>query len=208
VAEDIVMAESCLVQGSQPGANEVIAASMTATLSVDTNDLIARIANGDRAAFRSIYASAGPKLFAIALRMLRQREEAEEVLQEAFVRIWERSHQFDPAKGAGSAWLATIARHCALDRLRKPGRNAVTFDEAVVGEIDAHVARLQAGDGEALDLKRCLVAMRRDYRDAVVLAYVHGMTHEELASQLGKPVGTIKSWVRRGLDQLKDCMTQ
>ena len=181
---------------------------MTADNSVDINELIARVANGDQAAFRLIYASAGPRLFAIALRMLRQREEAEEILQEAFVRIWERSHQFDPAKGMGSAWLATIARHCALDRLRKPGRGAVAFDEAVVSEIDAHVAKVQGSDGQAVDLKRCLTAMRRDYRDAVVLAYVHGMTHEELAVQLGKPVGTIKSWVRRGLDQLKDCMSQ
>lgn len=202
------MDETHLPSLSHPDANEVIGASMTPTAAVDVNDLIARVANGDRVAFRTVYASAGPKLFAICLRMMRRREEAEEILQEAFVRIWERSHQFDPSKGTAMAWLATVTRHCALDRLRQPGRDIQEFDDAVVEEIDTHVAALQTGEGQALDLKRCLSAMRRDYRDAVVLAYVNGMTHEELAVRLDKPVGTIKSWVRRGLDQLKDCMSQ
>ena len=202
------MAEAHLGTGSQFGSNKVIAASMNALASVDMNDLILRIANGDRAAFRQVYTLAGPKLFAICLRLMRRREEAEEILQEAFVRIWERSHQFDPAKGQAAAWLATITRHCALDRLRKPGRDTVEFDETVVSEIDSQVAALASHAGEALDLHRCLGALRKDYRDTVVLAYVNGMTHEELAAYLGKPVGTIKSWVRRGLDQLKDCMSQ
>ena len=193
---------------TQSVADQVAGASVAAMPSVDIDSLIARVANGDREAFRAIYGSAGPKLFAICLRMMRRREEAEEILQEAFVRIWERSHQYDPAKGAGLAWLATIARHCALDRLRKPGRGMAEFDEAVVEEIDSHVSALQAGSGQAIDLRRCLDGMRREYRDAVVLAYVNGMTHEELALHLDKPVGTIKSWVRRGLDQLKGCMTQ
>jgi RNA polymerase sigma-70 factor, ECF subfamily len=202
------MAETLLDSGSQPGSIETIRASMTPSSAVDLNDLIGRVANGDRIAFRQIYGSAGPRLFAICLRLMRRREEAEEILQEAFVRIWERSHQFDPAKGQASAWLATLTRHCALDRLRKPGRDTVEFDEAVISEIDAHVAALQSGEGQALDLRRCLGAMRKDYRDAVVLAYVNGMTHEELAERLNKPIGTIKSWVRRGLEQLKDCMSQ
>jgi RNA polymerase sigma-70 factor, ECF subfamily len=202
------MSEYFRVPETESGIGIPVGASRAAMPAVDIESLIARIANGDRNAFRAIYGSAGPKLFAICLRMMRRREEAEEILQEVFVRIWERSHQYDPAKGAGLAWLATIARHCALDRLRKPGRDMAEFDEAVVEEIDAHVSALQSGAGQALDLRRCLGSMRRDYRDAVVLAYVNGMTHEELAVHLGKPIGTIKSWVRRGLDQLKDCMTQ
>ena len=200
------MAELLLMQGQLANANEVIAASMPAAKTAHLNALIARVAHGDRAAFREIYDSTGPKLLAICLRLMRQREEAEEVLQEAFVRVWERSHQFDPAKGEGGAWLSTIARHCALDRLRKPGRSAISLDESVVAEIDKHVAGLRPGDGHALDLQRCLRAMRREYRESVVLAYVNGLTHEEMAIHFGKPVGTIKSWVRRGLDLLKDCM--
>lgn len=168
-------------------------------------ELLSKTANGDKTAFRALYGEAGPKLFAICLRMMKSRDEAEDVLQEAFVKIWERSHQYDAGKGQPLAWLATIARNCALDRLRKPGRAAVPFDEAVVEEIDAHVQAIdQAGEGR--DLQRCLGELREDYRRVIVLAYVNGLTHEELASQLDKPMGTIKSWVRRGLEQLKGCM--
>jgi RNA polymerase sigma-70 factor (ECF subfamily) len=168
-------------------------------------DLLSRTANGDKSAFRALYAEAGPKLFAICLRMMKNRDEAEDVFQEAFVKIWERSHQYDAAKGQALGWLATIARNCALDRLRKPGRRVLPFDEAVVEEIDAHVQGIDQ-TAEGRDLKRCLEALREDYRRVVVLAYVNGMTHEELAGQLDRPMGTIKSWVRRGLEQLKGCL--
>jgi RNA polymerase sigma-70 factor (ECF subfamily) len=168
-------------------------------------DLLSKTANGDKAAFRALYAEAGPRLFAICLRMMKSRDAAEDVFQEAFVKIWQRSHQFDPGKGHALAWLAAITRNCALDRLRKPGRAALPFDETVVEEIDAQVRAIApAADGR--DLKRCLEALREDYRRVIVLAYVDGLTHEELAGRLGKPVWTIKSWVRRGLEQLKGCM--
>jgi RNA polymerase sigma-70 factor, ECF subfamily len=179
---------------------------MTSLPPVVVGELLAKVALGDRPAFRAFYAEAGPRLFAICLRMMRNRDEAEDVLQETFVRIWERSHLYDPAKGAGLAWAATIARHCSLDRLRKPGRDHQPFDEQMIEQVDSHVAGLDHS-GEGHDLKRCLGALREDYRNAVILAYMNGLTHEELSEQLGKPLGTIKSWVRRGLDQLKDCMS-
>jgi len=168
-------------------------------------ELLSKTASGDKAAFRALYAQAGPKLFAICLRMMKNRHEAEDVFQEAFVKIWERSHQYDAGKGQALAWLTTIARNCCLDRLRKPGRATLPFDDAVVDEIDA---RVQAIDQTPMgrDLQRCLEALREDYRRVIVLAYVSGMTHEELAGQLRRPMGTIKSWVRRGLEQLKGCL--
>jgi RNA polymerase sigma-70 factor, ECF subfamily len=179
---------------------------MNGTFSVTYADMLTRTAAGDRAAYRVLYAQAGPKLFAICLRMTKTKDQAEDVFQEAFMRIWERSWQFDPGKGEALAWLATVTRHCALDRLRKQTASLVTFDETVIDEIDAHTAALDTGAGEAGDLKRCLAHLRDDYRNAVVLAYVNGLTHEELAGRLDKPIGTIKSWVRRGLGQLKECM--
>ncbi len=168
--------------------------------------LLGRTAAGDRQAFRALYETTGPRLFAITLRMVKARDIAEDVLQEAFVKIWERSWQYDPAKGEALAWLATVTRHCALDRLRKQPRSHVAFDEAIVAEVDAQLGQLTETMGEAGDLRRCLAALREDFRKAVVLAYVNGFTHEELAEQLGKPMGTVKSWVRRGLEQLKGCM--
>ena len=175
--------------------------------SVEADELLTKTALGDRGAFRTLYTKVGPRLFAICLRMMRNRDEAEDVMQEAFVRIWEKSHLYDPAKGAGLAWAATLARHCCLDRLRKPGRNHQPFDDELIDQIDRHVANLDHGYGETHDLKRCLGGLRKDYRNAVILAYMNGLTHEELSEQLNKPLGTIKSWVRRGLDQLKDCMS-
>lgn len=179
---------------------------MNAPPAVSYADLLGQTAAGDRQAFRALYQSAGPKLFAIALRMMKARDLAEDVLQEAFVKIWERSWQFDPAKGDGLAWLATVTRHAALDRLRKQPRSQVEFDEGVVDEIDAQLGELAGSMGEAGDLRRCLGNLREDYRKAVVLAYVNGLTHDEMAEQFAKPVGTVKSWVRRGLEQLKGCM--
>lgn len=174
---------------------------------VSPSELLSRVAEGDRAAFRQVYDIAGPRLFAICLRMLRTRTEAEDVLQDAFVKIWERSWQYDATKGNAMAWLATIARNTALDRLRAPGRRHITIDDDVTAEIDRamSVAAVDVmGHGE---LDRCLSGLRDDYRKAIVMTFVNGLTHEELAAELGKPLGTIKSWINRGLAQLKDCMS-
>jgi RNA polymerase sigma-70 factor (ECF subfamily) len=179
---------------------------MSGALSVEINELLQRIATGDRQAFRVLYAKAGPRLYGICLRMMRARDLADDVYQEACVKIWERSWQFDPAKGDGMAWLAILTRHCALDRLRRAPRQQVAIDEAVSAEIDASYFSLQPDQADMRGLEQCLSALREDYRSAVVLAYVNGLTHDELAQRLNRPLGTIKSWVKRGLDQLKDCM--
>lgn len=173
---------------------------------VNPSELLNRIANGDRQAFRQLYDGTGSRLFAICLRMMKSRPEAEDVLQDAFVKIWEKSWQYDPAKGDALAWLATVTRHTALDRLRSHKQGHVTIDDDVSAEIDLVMSVKPEATGEFGDLDRCLRGLRDDYRNAVVLAYTKGMTHEELAEQLGKPLGTIKSWVTRGLAQLRECM--
>ena len=180
---------------------------MSSLETVPVNDLLLKVAIGDRAAFRALYAKAGPKLYAICLRMMRTKDQADDVYQEAFVKVWERSWQFDPAKGEAMAWMGTVTRHCALDRLRRAPKNHVTIDDNVTHEIDmAASVEMPADLADGRGLKRCLGALREDHRNAVVLAYVNGLTHEELAEHLGRPLGTIKSWVKRGLEQLKDCM--
>jgi RNA polymerase sigma-70 factor, ECF subfamily len=138
--------------------------------------------------------------------MMKSRSEAEDVLQDAFVKIWEKSWQYEAGKGDALAWLATVTRHTALDRLRTHKRGHVTIDDDVTNEIDQAMSVKPEATGEFGDLDRCLRGLREDYRNAVVLAYTKGMTHEELAEQLGKPLGTIKSWVARGLAQLRECM--
>ena len=180
---------------------------MSHSETVTVNDLLLQIALGDRAAFRSLYTKAGPRLYAICIRMMRSRDLADDVFQEALVKVWEKSWQFDPAKGDGLAWLATVTRHCALDRLRRQPRNHLSIDETVTHEIDMATAiELPADLADARGLRHCLEGLREDHRNAVVLAYVNGLTHEELAERLSRPLGTVKSWVKRGLEQLKDCM--
>jgi RNA polymerase sigma-70 factor (ECF subfamily) len=174
---------------------------MNGAETVSLADLLAAAADGDRKAFRSLYVQAGPRLFAVCLRMMKARDQAEDVLQETFVRVWERSWQFDPAKGEAMAWLVAITRHCALDRLRRqPPRQVAIEDAELEGAED------EAIPSEGADLRRCLGRIRSDYRHSVVLAYVHGFSHEELAQRLAKPIGTVKSWIKRGLEQLKACM--
>lgn len=174
---------------------------------VTIDDMLLQVAQGDRAAFRVLYAKAGSKLYAICLRMMRSRDQADDVYQEAMVKVWERSWQFDPSKGDGMAWLATVTRHAALDRLRRAPKHHVAMDDDVAREIEiATAAEMPADVADARGLMHCLDGLREDHRNAVVLAYVNGLTHEELAERLGRPLGTIKSWVKRGLEQLKDCM--
>jgi RNA polymerase sigma-70 factor, ECF subfamily len=181
--------------------------SMNVNAPVSLEEMLALIASGEHAAFRAVYAQAGPKLFAICLRMMKVKDQAEDVFQEAFVKIWERSWQFDPGKGEALAWLASVTRNCALDRLRKAKIPHVPFDETVVEAIDAQATSFSvAWAGESRDLRGCLGQVRENYRNSVVLVYMNGLSYQELACQLGKPVNTVKSWVRRGLMELRECM--
>lgn len=169
--------------------------------------MLLRVASGDHAAFRTVYAQTGPKLFAICLRMMKRKDQAEDVFQEAFAKIWQRSWQFDPGKGEALAWLATVTRNCALDRLRKSKESDVPYDETITDGIDAQTMTLAGKNaGEGIDLQRCLGQVREDFRNSVVLVYMNGLSYEELACRLGTPVSTAKTWVRRGLIQLKECM--
>jgi RNA polymerase sigma-70 factor, ECF subfamily len=168
--------------------------------------LLQRVARHDGAAFAALYAQTSAKLFAVALRILRRREWAEEVLQEAFVAVWQRAGGYDPARGSAAAWLTTIVRHCAIDRLR---RAAVRPEGRAASEaaLAAQIAPDSAGSGAELRaLQRCLDELDEQPRRAVLLAYCYGLTREELAAQLGVPVGTVKSWLRRSLERLQKCL--
>ncbi len=169
--------------------------------------LMRGVVRRDRAAFAALYERTAPQLFGIALRILRQREEAEDVLQEAFVAVWDRAASFDPIRGSVMTWLVTVLRHRAIDRRRRrahpEGRlgseeNLLALTAAASDESDRG-ARLAA-------LQKCLGELEERPRQAVLLAYAYGYTHEELAKRLTTPIGTVKSWVRRSLERLKRCL--
>jgi RNA polymerase sigma-70 factor, ECF subfamily len=174
--------------------------------SLPLEQLVLRTAARDRAAFAALYAQTAAKLFGIALRIMQQKEPAEEVLQESFVAVWERAAGYDPARGSAIGWLITIVRHCAIDQQRRraarpEGRSA--REEALLAL--ASPDRADSG-AELRVLQRCLDELDPAPRRAVLLAYCYGLTRDELAVHLAVPVGTVKSWLRRSLERLKRCL--
>lgn len=171
-------------------------------------DLVGRIARGGRAAFSTLYDETAPRLFGIAQRILQQRELAEDVVQDSFVTAWERAHEFDPVRGSVMSWLTAIVRHRAIDQLR---HRAICSDAAA--ETDAVLQELVSAETERADrgadlaaLQRCLDELDAQARKLVVMNYVYGFTHQELAAQLRSPMGTVKSRIRRSLERLQTCL--
>jgi RNA polymerase sigma-70 factor (ECF subfamily) len=176
---------------------------------VELGVLLQRTAGGDRAAFAAAYRAMAPQLFGLALRMLRQRDLAEDVLQEVFVIIWNKAAGFDPAKGSAQAWMATILRNRCLDRLRtrRPETSieeapaAADWADPAAGPLDRALS-----SAAAKALGRCLEQLEHGPRNAILRVYFEGLTHAEIAAKTSTPPGTVKSWVRRGLMRLKDCL--
>ncbi|MEO7245445.1 MAG: sigma-70 family RNA polymerase sigma factor [Rubrivivax sp.] len=164
-------------------------------------------ARGERFALRALYERESRWLLGVALRIVRDRERAEDVLQDAFLRVWQRASTFDPSLGSARGWIYTIVRHGALKALRDPARQQATDPEELVALADA-----QQDDGaedrglDAETLQRCLERLDETPRACVVHAFVDGFTHEQIAQRLATPLGTVKSWIRRSLARLKDCM--
>ena len=165
---------------------------------------IARCAAGERAALRVIYDIEAGRMVGVARRMLRRQDLAEEAVQDAFMRLWRSARTYDPQKGAARSWLYAILRNCALTILRDESR--FTADEGAAGEAAPMTENALTRLPENSALRRCLERLDAPRRTVVVLAYVHGLSHGELAGRLGVPLGTVKSWVRRSLISLQECM--
>jgi RNA polymerase sigma-70 factor (ECF subfamily) len=171
--------------------------------------LLAACVQGDRAAFERLYRETSPKLFGVALRILRREDWAEDVLQECYVRIWDHARDYRAGLAAPMTWMTSIVRNRCLDWLRRP--NLEVRDEE--GELIAAAESDRPGPLAALEastsartLKKCLEALEAKQRQAIALAYFDGLSHSELAGHLREPMGTVKTWVRRGLLRLKSCL--
>ena len=167
--------------------------------------LLETCADGDREAFARLYRLTSPKLYGLALRMLKQEARAQECLQDAFLNIWRNAAHYDPAKAAPMTWMISIIRHRALDLLRQR-RPDVHLDEYEVAERSGYSDPLPMLSGEADALARCLDELRDTQRRCLLLAYYEGLTHPELAARMDTPLGTVKTWIRRGLEQMKQCL--
>jgi RNA polymerase sigma-70 factor (ECF subfamily) len=176
--------------------------------------LLSRVALHDRAALRSLYDATAGRLLAIVQRMLDDRAAAEDVIQDTFITVWSRAAQFPQLRTSPLAWLTTIARHRAIDlmRRRRP-ETSLTWRDAdghehqhdIVDETATPLDQLQRRQYEG-QLTQCVDRLDDAPRQAVLLAYFEGLTHEQLAARLQRPLGTVKTWVRRSLQQLKACL--
>ncbi len=175
---------------------------------VITNELLLRqIASGDREAFRALYRNTSDMLFSVCLSLLKDRARAEDILQDAFVRVWDKAQSFDPAKGSASTWLVVMTRRLALNELRRHKHDGPSLDDADCDLADTIAADLSEGDpiGKRR-LKPCLEKLADMQRESILLAYIHGYTNEELARRFQRPLGTVKSWLLRGLADLRKCL--
>lgn len=170
------------------------------------DELLVRTGAGDHGAFRALFDRTSARLFAVCLRLARDRALAEDMLQEAYVRIWERSRQFDPQRGGAIGWMTTVARNHAIDVIRARGREMSVPNVDLPDVPDAAAMRSMETAAAAPALWRCLGTLDEGARRAIVHAYRDGLTYQELSTLLEIPLGTVKTRVRRGMGRLRRCL--
>lgn len=173
-------------------------------------NLLIRIARQDRAAFRDLYSATASKLMGVLLRILGNRSEAEDAVQEVYTRVWVRAGRFDAAKGRGMTWLIAIARNHAIDRLRTRTPANLTGPEDGEAEriVDSRPGALAGlvAQGEARRVVDCFDRLDPDKSAAVRGAYLDGMSYDDLAAKFNVPLNTMRTWLRRSLMKLRECL--
>jgi RNA polymerase sigma-70 factor, ECF subfamily len=171
-------------------------------------ELLARSALRDRTAFKNLYDATRSKLFAVSLRIVRERALAEEVLQDSFVSIWNHAADYARAKSAPLTWMTAIVRNRSLDVVRR-SREEPDVDEVLTANLvdeSASPALDAETRAEAHTIRDCLQELEAEQRQSIALAFFHGLSHSELADHMRRPLGTVKTHIRRGLLKLKDCL--
>ena len=185
---------------------------MATTTNDDLARWLARVALRDRAAFEQVYRATCTHLLGVAFRILNQRERAEEVLQESFMNVWHNAAGFNATVATPMTWLINIVRNKAIDALRsgktERGSTIALDDEAMAVAADEaqQPQHLLEQSFTRLKIDACMADLSAAQRQALALAYYRGMVHTEIAESIGAPLGTVKAWVRRGLDRLKGCL--
>ncbi|WP_372525457.1 sigma-70 family RNA polymerase sigma factor [Piscinibacter sp.] len=183
----------------------------------DLSQLLARAGTGDRAAFATLYERSSSHLFAVVLRICRDRASAEDILQEVYVNVWRAAGGFDAAQSQPLTWLTSIARNRAIDSLRRAQtqpqfQTTTTSDDEDTDVYDATAddnpgpLELLSRAADARALSHCMRDLSAPQRQSVALAFYDGLSHAEVADKMGQPLGTVKSWVRRALMSLKACL--
>jgi RNA polymerase sigma-70 factor (ECF subfamily) len=175
----------------------------------DLGELLTLVAQGDQVAFETVYDRVAPAVFGVVLRVLRDAAQSEEVAQEALLEVWRTAGRFDPARGAGVAWVMTIAHRRAVDRVRseraaaeREARAASAADPPLADEV----AEAVESSLEAERVRHCLDGLSGAQRESITLAYYSGLSYPQVASRLGVALGTVKTRIRDGLRRLRDCL--
>lgn len=178
--------------------------------STDLGAALAACAAGDRSGLSRIFDHEAGRLVTVAQRIVRRRDLAEEVVQEAFLRIWTHAHQYSPERGSARGWIYAIVRNRALNLLRDGKREDLVAEDRLETLQDSEQLEQIMAAWHRLDrnsrLKECLGRLDETKRRGILMAYVGGYTHGEIAGRLSLPLGTAKSWIRRGLLSLRECM--
>lgn len=170
--------------------------------------LLSASARGDQKAFRLLYEKTSAHLFGVCVRILRRQEWAEEAMQEAFVKIWHHAGDYHPDKGTVMTWLISIVRYRALDMLRRHQDTEELDDDLLesIPDLSPGPLEMKLYHADLVALNKCIETLQDNQKQSISLAFLHGLTHEQLTTQLNVPLGTVKSWVRRGLQALKRCL--
>ncbi len=170
--------------------------------------VVVRVGHGDREAFDLLYHSTNRKLYGIVLGIVATRSLADEILQEVYVKVWQRAGDFDPARSSPITWMAAIARNRSLDEVRRAGiKTTDPLDEApdLAAELEDPMASRERSD-QYRSILRCLETLDPARRDLILLAYYRGLSRDALAKRFDHPTATIKTWLHRSLNQLKQCL--
>ncbi len=175
----------------------------------DIEQMIARVGLGDRAAFSALYDATSAKLFGVCLRILNNRAEAEDALQEAFVRIWQKANSYAANGYSPMTWLITLTRNLAIDKLRARKAPEDDIDEVLdLGDGRPTPEQAVIAASEAARITACLDELDADRAQAVRGAYLEGETYQQLADHHGVPLNTMRTWLRRSLLKLKECLSR
>jgi len=183
--------------------------------SFDYEQALNRCASGDRQALHDLYTQGSRRLLGVAMRIVRQRQQAEDVLHDAFVAIWTQAARFDATLGSGRGWIYSITRNLALNSVRK-GAREVSVDEETAEALDAQTSMAAHHHHQLADafeihvslgrLNDCLSRLEPARRNCILYAYVDGCSHGEIAALTQTPLGTVKAWIKRGMGSLRECM--
>lgn len=165
-----------------------------------------RVALGDRSAFEQLYRQTAAKLYGVSYTILRRQDLAEEALQDAYVKVWHRAGEYAPDKGSVMSWLISIVRYRAIDLLRKKANQELHDDDMDSFSRDDHTEELIDRAISEKKLNECLHELQPNTRQCIQLAFIFGLSHQEVSEHVKEALGTVKSWIRRGMESLKGCL--